>query len=33
MTTAKPYLTGHFTPVAEEVTATGLTVEGTLPPN
>ncbi|WP_030153872.1 carotenoid oxygenase family protein [Streptomyces sp. NRRL S-244] len=24
MTTAKPYLTGHFTPVAEEITATGL---------
>ncbi|WP_079403246.1 carotenoid oxygenase family protein [Streptomyces sp. 3211] len=32
MTTSKPYLTGHFTPVAEEVTATGLIVEGTLPP-
>ncbi|KOV69042.1 carotenoid oxygenase family protein, partial [Streptomyces sp. MMG1121] len=32
MTTDKPYLTGHFTPVAEEVTATELTVEGTLPP-
>ncbi|WP_405525831.1 carotenoid oxygenase family protein [Streptomyces avidinii] len=32
MPTSKPYLTGHFTPVAEEVTATGLIVEGTLPP-
>ncbi|MCX4632036.1 carotenoid oxygenase family protein [Streptomyces sp. NBC_01443] len=32
MTTAKPYLTGHYTPLVEEVTATGLTVEGTLPP-
>ncbi|MGW6612159.1 carotenoid oxygenase family protein, partial [Streptomyces erythrochromogenes] len=33
MTTAKPpYLTGHFTPIAEEVTATNLTVEGTIPP-
>ncbi|MFJ9454378.1 carotenoid oxygenase family protein [Kitasatospora sp. NPDC101447] len=30
--TAKPYLTGHYTPVADEITATGLTVEGTLPP-
>ncbi|WP_406114713.1 carotenoid oxygenase family protein [Kitasatospora purpeofusca] len=27
-----PYLTGHFTPVVDEVTATELTVEGTLPP-
>ncbi|MET9433239.1 carotenoid oxygenase family protein [Streptomyces sp. NPDC006551] len=32
MTTNKPYLTGHYTPVADEITATGLTVEGTLPP-
>ncbi|WP_405358666.1 carotenoid oxygenase family protein [Kitasatospora sp. NBC_00085] len=33
MTAVKPpYLTGHFTPVADEITATGLTVEGTLPP-
>ncbi|MCB5169574.1 carotenoid oxygenase family protein [Streptomyces bambusae] len=31
--TAKPpYLTGHYTPVVDEVTATELTVEGTLPP-
>ncbi|WP_413804872.1 carotenoid oxygenase family protein [Streptomyces sp. OE57] len=30
--TAKPYLTGHYTPVADEITATSLTVEGTLPP-
>ncbi|MEU8921943.1 carotenoid oxygenase family protein [Kitasatospora sp. NPDC048545] len=30
--TGKPYLTGHYTPVADEITATGLTVEGTLPP-
>ncbi|MGW9068451.1 carotenoid oxygenase family protein, partial [Streptomyces yangpuensis] len=30
--TAKPYLTGHYTPVADEITATGLSVEGTLPP-
>ncbi|MGI5372749.1 carotenoid oxygenase family protein [Streptomyces sp. CA-251387] len=30
--TAKPYLTGHYTPVADEITVTGLTVEGTLPP-
>ncbi|GAA3560759.1 carotenoid oxygenase family protein [Streptomyces osmaniensis] len=32
MTANKPYLTGHFTPVADEVTATELTVEGSLPP-
>ncbi|MEU8921568.1 carotenoid oxygenase family protein [Kitasatospora sp. NPDC048545] len=32
MTAQKPYLTGHYTPVVDEVTATGLTVEGTLPP-
>ncbi|GAA0317565.1 carotenoid oxygenase family protein [Streptomyces polychromogenes] len=31
-TPAKPYLTGHYTPVADEITATELTVEGTLPP-
>ncbi|MFE2728691.1 carotenoid oxygenase family protein [Kitasatospora sp. NPDC059327] len=31
MTAAKPYLTGHYTPVADEITATGLTVEGRLP--
>ncbi|MFE2125687.1 carotenoid oxygenase family protein [Streptomyces amritsarensis] len=30
--TAKPYLTGHYTPVTDEITATGLVVEGTLPP-
>ncbi|MFJ3977418.1 carotenoid oxygenase family protein [Streptomyces sp. NPDC090021] len=30
--TAKPYLTGHYTPVTDEITATGLTVEGTIPP-
>ncbi|MFJ9773931.1 carotenoid oxygenase family protein [Kitasatospora sp. NPDC101157] len=30
--TPKPYLTGHYTPVADELTATDLTVEGTLPP-
>ncbi|MFJ6633628.1 carotenoid oxygenase family protein [Streptomyces sp. NPDC091376] len=30
--TSRPYLTGHYTPVADEITATGLTVEGTLPP-
>ena len=29
---AKPYLTGHFTPVADEATAIGLDVVGTLPP-
>ncbi|MCG6494263.1 carotenoid oxygenase family protein [Kitasatospora sp. A2-31] len=32
MNAPKPYLTGHYTPVADELTATGLTVEGTLPP-
>ncbi|GAB7185099.1 carotenoid oxygenase family protein [Kitasatospora sp. Ki12] len=32
MTDQKPYLTGHYTPVVDEVTATGLTVEGALPP-
>ncbi|MCX4803850.1 carotenoid oxygenase family protein [Streptomyces sp. NBC_01214] len=31
-TTIPPYLTGHYTPVAEEVSVSGLTVEGTLPP-
>ncbi|GAA3260695.1 carotenoid oxygenase family protein [Streptomyces lavendulae] len=30
--TSKPYLTGHYTPVTDEVTATELTVEGALPP-
>ncbi|MFF1556270.1 carotenoid oxygenase family protein [Streptomyces sp. NPDC058279] len=30
--TRKPYLTGHYTPAVDEITATGLTVEGTLPP-
>ncbi|GLX38938.1 carotenoid cleavage dioxygenase [Streptomyces roseochromogenus] len=30
--TSKPYLTGHYTPVADEGTATELTVEGALPP-
>ncbi|MGW0807777.1 carotenoid oxygenase family protein [Nonomuraea sp. NPDC002799] len=28
----KPYLTGHFTPVPDEITAHELTVHGTLPP-
>ncbi|MFJ6718444.1 carotenoid oxygenase family protein [Streptomyces sp. NPDC091259] len=28
----KPYLTGHYTPAVDEITATGLTVEGVLPP-
>ncbi|MFE2169345.1 carotenoid oxygenase family protein [Streptomyces sp. NPDC059447] len=32
MTVSKPYLTGHYTPLVEEVTATALTVEGSLPP-
>ncbi|MFI8324777.1 carotenoid oxygenase family protein [Streptomyces sp. NPDC085529] len=31
MMTSKPYLTGHYAPVADEVTATELTVEGALP--
>lgn len=30
--TKKPYLTGHYTPVADEATAHGLTVHGALPP-
>ncbi|MBD0695057.1 carotenoid oxygenase family protein [Streptomyces sp. CBMA123] len=30
--TDKPFLTGHYTPVADELTATELTVEGALPP-
>ncbi|MFE2851554.1 carotenoid oxygenase family protein [Streptomyces lavendulae] len=30
--TSKPYLTGHYTPVTDEITATELTVEGSLPP-
>ncbi|MEU4493421.1 carotenoid oxygenase family protein [Streptomyces sp. NPDC023998] len=30
--TSKPYLTGHYTPVTDEITATDLTVEGNLPP-
>ncbi|MER7505496.1 carotenoid oxygenase family protein [Nonomuraea pusilla] len=29
---SKPYLTGHFTPVTDEITARELTVHGTLPP-
>lgn len=29
---SKPYLTGHYTPAVDEITATGLTVEGNLPP-
>ncbi|MEU1371757.1 carotenoid oxygenase family protein [Streptomyces sp. NPDC005803] len=29
---SKPYLTGHYSPVADEITATELAVEGTLPP-
>jgi carotenoid cleavage dioxygenase-like enzyme len=28
----KPYLTGHYTPVTDEITAMELTVEGSLPP-
>ncbi|MEU8472897.1 carotenoid oxygenase family protein [Streptomyces sp. NPDC029006] len=28
----KPYLTGHYEPVADEITATALPVEGALPP-
>ncbi|MEU9893808.1 carotenoid oxygenase family protein [Streptomyces phaeochromogenes] len=32
MSVSKPYLTGHYTPVTDEITATTLTVEGTLPP-
>ncbi|MFG2485623.1 carotenoid oxygenase family protein [Streptomyces virginiae] len=32
MTTDKPYLTGHYTPAVDEITATELTVEGSLPP-
>ncbi|MFI8083970.1 carotenoid oxygenase family protein [Kitasatospora sp. NPDC086009] len=30
--TAKPFLTGHYEPAADELTATELTVDGTLPP-
>ncbi|MFB8079833.1 carotenoid oxygenase family protein [Streptomyces sp. NPDC056013] len=30
--TSTPYLTGHYTPAVDEITATGLTVEGSLPP-
>ncbi|NSC19984.1 carotenoid oxygenase family protein [Streptomyces albus subsp. chlorinus] len=29
---AKPYLTGHYEPAVDEISATGLAVEGTLPP-
>ncbi|MFI0420893.1 carotenoid oxygenase family protein [Spongiactinospora sp. 9N601] len=29
---AKPYITGHYTPMADEITATELKVRGTLPP-
>jgi carotenoid cleavage dioxygenase len=32
MSIDKPYLTGHYTPVTDEITATELTVEGSLPP-
>ncbi len=32
MTTNAPYLTGHYTPAVDEITATELTVEGSLPP-
>ena len=32
MTSSQPYLTGHYTPVADEITVTGLTVDGSLPP-
>ncbi|MEV7376227.1 carotenoid oxygenase family protein [Streptomyces sp. NPDC090301] len=30
--TSTPFLTGHYTPAVDEITATGLTVEGSLPP-
>ncbi|MER5966638.1 carotenoid oxygenase family protein [Streptomyces sp. NPDC002057] len=30
--TSKPFLTGHYEPAVDEITATGLTVEGNLPP-
>ncbi len=30
--TRKPYLTGHYEPAVDEITATELTVEGSLPP-
>ncbi|MEV0718967.1 carotenoid oxygenase family protein [Asanoa sp. NPDC050611] len=29
---AKPYLSGHYTPVTDEISAVGLTVRGTIPP-
>lgn len=29
---SKPYLIGHYTPAVDEISATGLTVEGLLPP-
>ncbi|GGZ03962.1 carotenoid oxygenase family protein [Streptomyces avidinii] len=32
MTTNAPFLTGHYTPAVDEITATELTVEGSLPP-
>ncbi|APY90084.1 carotenoid oxygenase family protein [Streptomyces alfalfae] len=32
MMTRKPYLTGHYAPVADEITATDLAVDGALPP-
>jgi carotenoid cleavage dioxygenase-like enzyme len=30
--TPKPYISGHYTPVADEISATGLTVRGAIPP-
>ncbi|GAA3861578.1 carotenoid oxygenase family protein [Streptomyces sedi] len=30
--TSKPYLTGHFEPAVDEISATALSVDGTLPP-
>ncbi|MFF4746353.1 carotenoid oxygenase family protein [Streptomyces sp. NPDC001268] len=32
MTLEKPYISGHFTPVTDEITSHGLNVRGTLPP-
>ncbi|MDX3539207.1 carotenoid oxygenase family protein [Streptomyces sp. MB09-01] len=32
MSSDKPYLTGHYTPALDEITATEPTVEGALPP-
>lgn len=33
MSVDKPYLTGHYTPVTDEITATTLTVEGRCRPS